>query len=141
MLWSPGLGTDTVQVGAPSGEEWSLLAENLDRLGRCEHVINQVASAKRELSQPLAYVVYAVVGVGVLFLATAFTSTMFGLDVWQLCGIWLALTAAVCVLTAAGERHHRALWLALIAALLFSFLQNYAEYISLRGRLPTDNTD
>ena len=63
-------------------------------------MINQVASAKRGLSQPQAYVVYAVLGVGVLFLATAFMSTMFGLDVWQLCGIWLALTAAVCVLTA-----------------------------------------
>ena len=98
-------------------------------------MINQVAAAKRGLSQPQAYVVYAVLGVGVLFLATAFTSTMFGLDVWQLCGIWLALTAAVCVLTVAGERHHRALWLALIAALLFSFLQNYAEYLSLRDRL------
>jgi len=97
--------------------------------------MDQVASARRGLNQPLAYVVYALIGVGALFLASAFASSLFGLDVWQLSGIWLALIAAVCVLTAAGERHHRALWLTLIAALLFSFLQNYAEYLSLRDRL------
>ncbi len=97
--------------------------------------MNGVGQARSGLSQPLAYVVYALLGVGAVFLAPGFTSSLVGLDVLQLGGIWVAVVAVLCVLTAAGERHHRALWITLIAALLFSFLQNYAEYLSLHDRL------
>jgi hypothetical protein len=100
-----------------------------------KRVMEQVASARRGLSQPLAYVVYALIGVGVLTLTSSMTGSLLRVDVWQMSAIWLALTAGVGVLTAAGQRHHRALWFALIAALLLSFLQSYAEYLSLRDRL------
>jgi hypothetical protein len=63
-------------------------------------------------------VLYALVGVGVLFLASAFISSPLGLDVWQLSGIWLALIAGVCFLTVLTG----VACLPLLAALMMRFL-------------------
>ena len=110
------------------------------------------ADVAARLCHPVAFATYAIAGAGVVLLAAAWIWRPFGLDDVQLLGIWLGVDAALFVLigrwdrgagrsTAAvgeprpGTLHHQPIWIALIGALVFSFLQNYAEYVSLQDRL------
>ena len=104
------------------------------------------------LCHPVAFATYAIAGTGVVLLAASWIWRPFDMDDVQLLGIWLGIVAALFVLIGRWERgpgrtassageprpgslHHQAIWLALIGALVFSFLQNYAEYLSLQDRL------
>jgi hypothetical protein len=104
------------------------------------------------LCHPVAFATYAVAGAGAVLLGASLLGRPFDLDDVQLLGIWLGIVAALFVLTArwdrvtgrsvssggephAGTLHHQPIWIALIGALVFSFLQNYAEYRSLQDRL------
>jgi hypothetical protein len=104
-----------------------------------------VAAGRVRLRQPLAFGVYTAAGLLVVLLTSSITWNLFRLDLLQQIAIWVAVVFVLFVLsgeTPASERvRHRAIWSTLIAALLFSFLQIYVEYLSLQDRLAQLHSD